>query len=541
MTSNAAGAPSAADGLEPTAAPEPWVSVRNLNKTFGTSRVLHDVDFDVYPGEIHALVGQNGSGKSTLIKVLSGVHSADPGSVVRVAGTPLSNPVPPQELKRYGLAFVHQDLGLVDECSVLENIRLGQFSVRHFSRRIEWRAERRAAERTLARLHSAIDPSHLVGSLQPGDKALVAVGRALQSLLDGAGCVVFDESTRALPREVLPDFYATVKRLAATGTAIVIVSHRLDEVLALSDRVTVLQDGRVVTGGRPTRELTESTLAQLLLGRELELLEEREGPTHSSPHETGGLSGRGLSSKVLRSVDFHMAPGEIVGVTGATGSGHNDLPYVLAAARPSCTGTVEIADRVFDLSTATPGQLIEAGVALVPEDRAHEGLALELTAQENLTLPRTTRRGRIMLRSTWQVGEFADAVEMLGIAPANRHLPCSAFSGGNQQKILLAKWLLNRPTVMLLHEPTQAVDVGARMDILRAIRSAAARGISVLISSTEPQDLAAVCDRVVVLRSGVLTAELVSDISADAITDAIYPSPAGVGQAAGDSGPGEAS
>ena len=536
MTSNAAAAPSAGDGLEPA---DPWVSVRNLSKTFGAFRVLHDVSFDVYPGEIHALVGQNGSGKSTLVKVLSGVHPADPGSVIRVGGTRLSNPVPPQELKRYGLAFVHQDLGLVDECSVLENIRLGQFSVRRFSRRIEWRAERQAAEQTLARLHCAIDPSQLVGSLPLGDKALVAVGRALQSLLDGAGCLVFDESTRALPRENLPDFYATIKRLAAAGTAIVIVSHRLDEVLALSDRVTVLQDGRVVTGGRPTAELTESALAQLLLGRELELLEERPGAARSPARQSGGLSGRGLSSKFLRSVDFHIAPGEIVGVTGATGSGHSDLPYVLAAARPSCAGTVEIADRVFDLSAATPGQLIEAGVALVPEDRTHEGLALELTAQENLTLPRVKRRGRILLRSTWQADEFADAAEMLGIVPASRHLLCSAFSGGNQQKILLAKWLLNRPTVLLLHEPTQAVDVGARMDILRAIRSAAARGISVLISSAEPQDLAAVCDRVVVLRSGVLTAELVSDISADAITDAIYPSPAGVGQAVGDSERGE--
>ncbi len=318
-----------------------------------------------------------------------------------------------------------------------------------------------------------------------------------------------------------------------------IVSHRLDEVLALSDRVTVLQDGRVVTGGHPTRDLTESTLARLLLGRELELLEERKKAAHSPSPETGGLIGRGLSSKILRSVDFHMAPGEIVGVTGATGSGHSDLPYVLAAARPSSAGTVETAGRVFDLSTASPGQLIETGVALVPEDRLREGLALELTAQENLTLPRTSRKGRIMLRSAWQAGEFADAVEMLGIVPANRHLPCSAFSGGNQQKILLAKWLLNRPAVMLLHEPTQAVDVGARMDILRAIRSAAARGISVLISSAEPQDLAAVCDRVVVLRSGVVAAELVSGISADAITDAIYPSPAGVVQAAGDTGPGE--
>lgn len=503
----------------------PWVSVRGLNKTFGPAQVLRDVDFEVRVGEIHGLVGQNGSGKSTLIKVLSGVHPAD-GGVVEVNGTQLSNPVRPSELRAHGLAFVHQDLGLVDESTVLENIRLGHFAVRRVSRRVDWRSERKAAQLTLRRLHSSIDPERLVSSLHPGEKAIVAVGRALQGLIPGSGCVVFDESTRALPRELLPDFYATIRRLAASGTAIVIVSHRLDEVLALTDRVTVLQDGCVVAGGRSTHDLTEASLAHLLLGREVELLEARE----KAPHifvggSTPALQARGISGEYLRSVDMAVAPGEIVGVTGATGSGHAELPYILAGVAPKGTGTVEIAGSPFSLPAAHAGTLIDAGVALVPEDRALEGLAVELSAEENLTLPRAHKRGRMMLRPGWQADEFREAVHLLGIVPTKRHLPCSSFSGGNQQKILLAKWFLNRPQVVLLNEPTQAVDVGARIDILRAIRAAADSGVGVVVASIEPQDLAAICDRVLVFRDGVVAGELTADLSPHAITAATYPVP----------------
>ncbi len=521
--------PAGSSGFTPRGGLAPWVSVRGLSKTFGSAQVLHDVDFEARAGEIHGLVGQNGSGKSTLIKVLSGVHAADAGSVVEVNGTRLSNPVRPRELRRHGLAFVHQDLGLVDECTVLENIRLGQFAVRPVSRRIDWRSEREAARQTLDRLHSDIDTSRLVGALHMGEKAVVAIGRALQGLTPGTGCVVFDESTRVLPREILPGFYTTVRRLAATGTAIVIVSHRLDEVLSLAHRVTVLQDGRVVAGGLSTRGLTESSLAQLLLGREVELPEERKAPSVSAPGGAVGLRARDVSAGVLRSFDVDVEPGEVVGVTGATGSGHAELAYVLAGVAPGTTGTVEIAGRAFTLPVRSPGHMIGAGIALVPEDRAREGLALGLSARENLTLPRARARGRMLLRSGWQIAEFNEAVELLGITPPSQHLPCSAFSGGNQQKILLAKWLLNRPRAVLLHEPTQAVDIGARMDILRTIRATAALGVSVVMASVEPQDLAAVCDRVIVLRAGVIAAELRSDITAHSITVAVYPTPVAVG------------
>ena len=506
----------------------PWVSVRGLSKTFGPARVLRGVDFTARAGEVHGLVGQNGSGKSTLIKVLSGVYPADAGSVIEIDGTRLANPVRPRELREHGLAFVHQDLGLVDELTVLENIRLGQFAVHRMSRRIDWRAEQAAARSTLERLHSDIDTSRLVSTLHPGEKAIVAIGRALQNLLPGAGCVVFDESTRALPRDLLPDFYATVRRLAATGTAIILVSHRLDEVLSLTDRVTVLQDGQVVAGDRETKNLTEASLARLLLGREIEMLEERTPPAPTGTRPTPVLRARDVRGEFLNGVDLEVAPGEVLGVTGSASSGHAELPYVLAGVATKARGTVEAVGSTFVLPVQ-PSRLIAAGVALVPEDRAVEGLAVELSAQDNLTLPRARGRGRLMLRSGWQADEFSSAVSMLGIVPARRDLPCASFSGGNQQKILLAKWLLNQPKVVLLNEPTQAVDVGARIDILRAIRAAAERGVGVVMSSIEAQDLAAVCDRVLVFRDGVIATELTTDLSAHAITAATYPAPVPAG------------
>ena len=504
----------------------PWVELRSLSKTFGAARVLHDVDFTVRSGEIHGLVGQNGSGKSTLIKVLSGVHAADPGSHVAVDGTSLSSPVRPEELRRHGVAFVHQDLGLVDTCSVVENIRLGQFGQHRVTRRIDWRAERRVAAETLARLHMRLDPDRLVSGLHAGERAVVAVARALQSIVPGGGCIVFDESTRALPRELLADFYAMVRRLASDGTAVIIVSHRLDEVLALTDRVTVLQDGEVVAGDRATAGLTEASLARLLLGRELELLEALPARPSSAADVTKrpvALEARGLRGGELRQLDLEVHAGEVVGITGASGSGQGDVPAVLSGARPLSSGVVRVGDVELRLPAGDPGRFIAAGVVLIPEERARDGIALELTAQENLTLPRVRARGRLRLRSGWQAEEFRRAADMLGIVPARGGLPGASFSGGNQQKLLLAKWLLHDPVVVVLHEPTQAVDVGARMDILRALRAAAARGVGVVVVSTEPQDLAAICDRVVVLREGEVAVELDADVTPHAITQAIYP------------------
>jgi ribose transport system ATP-binding protein len=504
----------------------PSVSVRKASKTFGSTTALRDVDFDVLPGEVHGLVGQNGSGKSTLIKLLSGLHNLDSGGEISVAGTVLSNPTKPVELRRYGLAFVHQNLGLAGEQSVAENVRLGHYRVGRITRRIKWRAETAAARQTLEHLGSSIDPSRLVNSLPPGERAVVAIARALQSLTPGSGCVVFDESTQSLPREVLPDFYATIRQLARGGTAVVIVSHRLDEIIELTDRVTVLQDGSVVAAGLHTAGLTEAELARIVLGREIELGSEIGAAKKKVGPAAGrvvALRVRSLRTRTLQGLDFDVREGEIVGVTGPTNAGHGELAYALGGVLDDASGAITVGKaKALNLPVPGPHVAIAAGVALVPEQRLREGLAESLSALENLTLPRVASRGRILLRAGWQNQEFAQAASSLGIVPAQAHLPISSFSGGNQQKTMFAKWLLNEPAVLVLHEPTQGVDVGARMDLLRAVETAALGGTAVVICSIEPQDLAFVCDRIIVVRNGQAARELTRPFTSSEITSAVY-------------------
>lgn len=242
------------------------VRLRQLTKTFGNARVLDDVNLVVGRGEIHGLVGQNGSGKSTLIRLLCGVYAADPGSVIEVGGKPLSNPPTPGELSRHGLAFVHQDLGIVGDLTIAENICVGRYEPHRYTRAIRWRTELAAVKETLAMLRSDIDPERLARTLHPGDQAVVAIARALHKVTRGSGCIAFDESTQSLPRELLPDFYDILKRLADSGTAVIVVGHRLDEILALADRVSVLQDGRLVAAGIEASTISETALAGLVLG-----------------------------------------------------------------------------------------------------------------------------------------------------------------------------------------------------------------------------------------------------------------------------------
>jgi ribose transport system ATP-binding protein len=487
--------------------------VLGASKTYGSVRVLADVDVTLAAGEVHALVGQNGSGKSTLVKILSGVVRPDPGAALLVDGASIPLPSRPELLNRLGLSFVHQDLGLISDATVVENIRMGRLGRHPITRRIRWASEIEQARETLRGLHCAIDPRASVDDLPPGQRALVAIARALQSHEPGRGCIVFDESTQSLPRESLGEFYDVVGELAAGGTSVLLVSHRLDEVLRLADRVTVLQDGRVTARSVSTEGMSESRLATLLLGREVELADLPRGqPARTADHRS--FRATGLRGADLDGLDLEVAPGEILGITGVSGSGHEVVPGALSGARAGVSGHLDLPGGAqLELGHGDVDRHIAVGITLVPERRAAEGLALEMTALENLTLPRIRKGNPAYLRRRWQQEEFEHAVAMLGITPSDPNLTVSAFSGGNQQKILLAKWLLSRPDVLVLHEPTQAVDVGARVDILRAVRAAANAGAAVIISSVEAQDLAYVCDRVIVLRRGRASAQFESTAS----------------------------
>jgi ribose transport system ATP-binding protein len=477
----------------------------------------------VAPGEIHGLVGENGSGKSTLVKLLSGYHAPDAGGEIHLDGEALPVPVKPAEARRRGMSVVHQDLGLFDGFTVLENVRIGAFGRRRFSRAIRWRGERELARRALNPLGHEIDPDARVGDLLPADRATVAIARALQHHHPGSGLIMFDESSRALPRDSLEHFHALIREVAARGTSVLLVSHQLEEILDMTDRVTVLRDGVVVGDGIATAELDEHGLIRLMLGRELES-HPLERPAAASADRAPAARASGISGQLVDGIDLDVAAGEIVGVTGLVGSGFEELPYLLGGARCAAAGQLTVGERTIDLSKACPRDLVDAGVALVPERRDAQGLSLTMSVLENVTLPRVRLHGSpTRMGSDWQREEADWVIRELGVRPPAHEVPVGSLSGGNQQKVMLGKWLRGEPRLLVLHEPTRAVDVAARRDLLEVIFGVARSGSGVLVAGMDAHELQSMCDRVLVMRNGSVDEELRGDeITVEGIVNAVY-------------------
>jgi len=498
------------------------LAVDELAITFGSTRVLHGVSFDVRPGEIHALIGQNGSGKSTVAKILTGLYTPDPGSRVSVDGEAVSLPVQPGEARARGVAVVHQSLGLVHDATVLENARLGRLTGSRFLRRIDWQEERAATEAVFDRLGTSIPLDVPVGKLREDQRATVAIARALQDLQPGTGLIIFDESTRALGREALEHFFQILDGIVATGTAALLITHRLEEVVEAADRVTVLRDGRVVEAGRPVAGMDKTGLASLMLGRNADDLEHRGAPAVVSGRPPVRI--RQLTGLRVRDLAFDVAPGEVVGITGLGGSGYDDVPYLISGVTPARSGSVELADGTVDVGTLTPARAVAAGIALVPEGRETAGLALGMTVTENLAFPQTTtaRRQLVPVKAAAEKTLADSWIERLDVRPPRPSMVVGTMSGGNQQKVLLAKWLATDPQLLLLHEPTQAVDVGARHTIVQAVRSAARDGRAVLVAGSDENELALLCDRVLVCSDGAVREELTGELTPERIVAAIY-------------------
>jgi ribose transport system ATP-binding protein len=494
------------------------LEMRSVSKSFGGFRALRDVNLTVRKGEIHGLVGQNGSGKSTLAKILAGYHAPDRRSTILIDGHAMRTPIRPRELRAAGVSIVHQDLGLVRDKTVTENIAVGSFTRTRWVRRINWSAEDRRARELLDRLEADIDTSATIEQLGPADRSIVAIARALRTQRVGEGVIVLDEATRALPRDALADLYRTLRQVVAQGGSALLISHNLEEVLALTTRVTVLRDGTRIGEPLITAETSEHQIARRMLGRDVtKLAAQRTDKSFGKSIEV-----RGLAGTALQGVDIDLIPGEVLGVTGVAGAGWDELPYLLSGARPARAGKMALGPRQLDLTRATVARCMKEGIALVPESRLDEGLAAGLSVRENATLPRARVNGRPwLIGSLWQRNETAALLENLNVRPRDPDKPVGQLSGGNQQKVMLGKWLASTPRVLLLHEPTQAVDVGAREDILRAILATADDGVAVVIASIQPADLAAVCDRVLVLYEGAITDEI-SAPSEDAILETVY-------------------
>jgi ribose transport system ATP-binding protein len=497
------------------------LEVAHLSKAFGSTRALRDVHLQVASGELHGLVGQNGCGKSTLVKILSGVYSPEPGASITVDGRRLTLPIHPMDQREAGVSVVHQNLGLVHDRTVWENVRLGRYRAGRVSRRINRREEQQAVQEVLTRLGRNLDVNQPVGSLSAEDRAAVAIARAMQDHRDGGGLIIFDESTRALGRSARSRFFDLVRSLIAGGASVLLISHQLEEIVDATDRVTVLRDGAVVEAGVPTRDVDEAALTRMMLGRHL--------VTHaridSHAQDTVAASVRSLAAGMVTGLDLDVRRGEIVGLTGLMGSGWEEVAEVLGGARRAQAGELTAAGHVLALARrrGSTEEFISAGIAFVPEGRLDDGLAGELSVADNLTLPRVRRRGsRLRMGAAWQAEETAAMIAKLDIKPPNPDALISTLSGGNQQKVLLGKWLAGAPYLLVLHEPTQAVDVGARHDIIDAIREAAANGCGVLIASIDAVDLAVLCDRVLVFRDGQVATELSGKLDQDDIVHATF-------------------
>jgi ribose transport system ATP-binding protein len=496
------------------------LEARHVSKTFGSTRVLDDVELLVAPGEIHALIGQNGSGKSTVVKILTGYHAPDAGMSLSLDGQLVELPVQWDAITAAGVSVVHQDLGLLDHMSVAENIGVGGFVHSLVLRRIDWKKQHAIAQEVLDRLQVDVDPATPVGALNATNRAEVGIARALRDQRPGEGVIILDEATRALPREELVRFHGLLKRVVAEGTSVLMVTHNLDEVLALADRVTILRDGKVVGAALETSGLTEQDMAKLMLGKTVGSLSRRQKDLSDRPVVA---SVTGLVTEPGRApISLEIRSGEIVGITGLPGTGFETVPYLVSGARQAPAGSLRTESAQVDLAKGDVVDCLRAGIALVPERRDRDGLAFEMSIRDNIALPNIRKRGsRWFVGRAWQAVEADKAIELLSIKTRSADTLIKELSGGNQQKVLFAKWLSVSPRVLVLHEPTQAVDVGARQDILTSIQAVADSGVGVLLASGEPGDLVEICDRILVLSRDGSVVELRTD-SADEVLEAVY-------------------
>jgi len=477
------------------------LEIHHLSKTFSGQTVLRDVSMTVADGEVHSLVGQNGSGKSTLIKVLAGYHEPDVGATATVRGEPLQLGSS-SDAHRLNVRFVHQDLGLVNDLSITENIMLGRRYPRRRGGAIDWKAARAAARDVMTRAGSALDVRRAVGELGIADRTRVAIARALPENDDPA-IIVLDEPTAALPARDVEQLFGTIRHLTRAGNAVVLVSHHLDEILGISDTITVLRDGaRVDTVG--VGDVDHNSLVRLIIGKELVKGSGRDEAIVRSGSPS--LTIRDLSEDSVLAVSAELHPGEIVGVAGLAGSGR-ELVAGMVTGRLPRRGSIIIAGT--EVPSGQPRAALAAGMAWISGERARYGTFTNLNLRSNLTmgdLQRHTSAGRINVQS--ERAEVRDWIDQLGIVTRGPDVPITSLSGGNQQKVLVARALRLTPSVLVLDDPTAGIDVGAREQVHAIISNYTTESMSVLLVSTDSDELARLCDRVLVMVRGVVTTEL---------------------------------
>ena len=496
-----------------------------LTKTFGGARALDRVNFTVDHGEIHGLLGENGSGKSTLIKVLAGYHAPEEGQLT-VDGAPIELPLRPGQPTALNLNFVHQDLGLIPSLNVVDNLFLTQADSSHRPWYISWTQQRRRARQVFERYGIAMEPRALVGELTPMQRALLAIVRAVEDMRGDAngsgrrGVLVLDEPTVYLPKNEIDQLFELVRSIAAEGSSIIFVSHDLDEAREITDRITVLRDGRVV-GTVVSEETSPAILVEMIIGRTLESLHAMEDVVSQKPVRA---SISGLVGDILEDVSFEAHEGEVLGLTGLAGSGFEFVPYFLYGARTAVAGELTVDGKTRILAEVTPADSLANDVALLPADRLEDGCVGSLPVSENLALPVLGgyfKNARLDRRR--MISDARGLLDTYDVRPREPRLIYGQLSGGNQQKAMMARGLRTDPTVLLLHEPTQGVDVGARQNIFELIRAATSDGAAVICASSDYEQLGIICDRVLVFADGQIKTELVgAEVTKERILEQCY-------------------
>jgi len=504
------------------------LAAHGIRKSFSGVEVLHGVDFTLRRGEVHGLVGQNGAGKSTLVKIIDGAYTGDAGEI-QVNGVPLG-PGGPGASRKRGIAMVFQEFSLIPAMPVGQNILLSR-EPKGRTGLIDDRGVRRQARDALARIGADIDPDRLVEELPVGSRQLVEIAKALSQ---DASVLILDEPTASLAAAEIRVLTEAVRKLTADGLSVVYITHHLDEVVAICDRVTVLRDG-AVTLSAPTSEVTISTIIEGMLGRSL------EGTLAYQPHDvdrTGAplLRVAGLRNRRLNDVSFDLHRGEIVGVAGLLGSGRSELMRAVFGVDGLDAGTIQIGGRQVDIRR--PGDALAAGIALVPEDRGRAGLVREHSVGHNILMAAWRRFARAGFINDEAARRTAEGfVEQLNIRTTGLDQEVKGLSGGNQQKVVVAKNLSVKPSVLLLDDPTVGVDVGSRREILVQVRELAAEGNGILLVSSEFEELSGIADRVLVMKDGavvrVLDRDAGDDLSQEAITRAVQSSEVGPAETQG--------
>ncbi len=503
----------------------PILRISNLSKNFGGVHALNRVSLSVARAEVHGLLGQNGSGKSTLIKILSGFHDADPGGQVWFGEHEVTLPVSPRALREHGLSFVHQHLGLVPSLTVLENLLVYDLAVDD-RWAINWRAEAHRARELFERYDIALDSLAPVSRLSPVERAQLAIVRAFDWLRqtrrtdEPSGLLVLDEPTPFLPARDVDTLFRLIRDIVRAGTSVIFVSHDIDEVLDITSRATVLRDGKVA-GTFHTAEMDKRAIIHMIVGEHIDL--ETMRPPAKAPAVRAAAI-QNLQGGTIRGFSAEFSRGEVVGLTGLIGSGYDEIIYLAFGAVPAVAGTLELGGRLADLVGLTPSAAIDAGCILIPGDRQEAGAVTTLSVADNVNLVVLGKIARAWALANARLAANAAALaERFDIRPRDPAVLFGALSGGNQQKALLAKWFQTAPRLLLLDEPTQGVDVGARAQVFSAIAKAAEEGATVLCASSDYEQLAAICDRVLVFSRGLVVNELTGErVSKSAIAEACY-------------------